>query len=90
MARNERGAALFDITVPAMEKDVMLVFFFENDRVTWVTENENRHSGERHWSQKIPVPPEYLKGGSWSVALNKKDLSWADAAWAAYRGGAAT
>lgn len=85
MARKERGARLFDQTVPPMGKAAMLRFFFENDRVTLVKTSENGKNGVDHWSAQIAVPPGYFEKGSYSVTVEQRDLDWAEEALRRYR-----
>jgi hypothetical protein len=78
MARKQRGEQLFGDGAPIMAKDAMLHFFFDNDRVTLITSQENAQDGVDHWSEQIPVPKAYLKGGSYSPYATKADIAWAE------------
>lgn len=85
MARKERGEQLFGASAQVMSKEAMLEFFFENDRVTMITGEENALDGISHWSEQVPVPQERLKGGSYSPYATKDDVAWADEALRTYR-----
>lgn len=85
MARKERGEQLFREGAPTMIKDAMLTFFFDNDRVTMITGEENALDGISHWSKQIAVPNERLKGGSYSPYATKDDIAWAEDALAEHR-----
>lgn len=85
MARRERGEQLFGDGMPVMTKEAMLYFFFNNDRVTMITGEENAQDGVDHWSEQIPVPKEYLKGGSYSPYATKADIAWAEGELRRYR-----
>lgn len=85
MARKKRGEHLFNEDTSLMSKEAMLNYFFENDRVTLIMGQENALDGIGHWSEQIPVPKEYLKGGSYSPYATKADIAWAEDTLRKYR-----
>ena len=76
MARKDRAAHMFHEDVE-MNQHQMLSYFYENDVVTVITSDENAEDGDAHWSDVIKVPPERLKGGSYSMYATKADIAWA-------------
>jgi len=83
MARKARADHMFD-EATSMTQYEMLSYFYKNDVVTIITSEENAHDGDAHWSASIPVPPDRLKGGSYSLYATVTDVAWAVQALADY------
>lgn len=86
MARKARADHMFHHST-SMSQDEMLLYFYENDVVTIITSEENAQDGDTHWSNAIRVPPERLKGGSYSLYATKADIAWAAQEYANYLAG---
>lgn len=78
LARKTRGEQLFADGTSVLTKHEMLRFFFDNDKVTVITGSENGKDCIEHWSPQILVPEGILRGGSYSLRVNRQDLTWAE------------